>query len=80
MGNKFIEKEMSLKGITFQYYTFLILIIKQICLYKNNIKCVKVELDSVSHVTKEEKLGLIKGLNARIKMYCDIVKSVLGLK
>ena len=46
----------------------------------NNIKCVKVELDSVSHVTKEEKLGLIKGLNARMKMYYDIVKSVLGLK
>ena len=46
----------------------------------NNIKCVKVELDSVSHVTKEEKLGLIKGLNDRMKMYYDIVKSVLGLK
>jgi hypothetical protein len=28
----------------------------------------------MTHVTKEEKLGLIKGVQARLKMYKDIVK------
>jgi hypothetical protein len=31
----------------------------------------------MTHVTKEEKLGLIKGVHARLKMYWDIVK-ILG--
>ncbi len=28
----------------------------------------------MTHVTKEEKLGIIKGMHARIKMYWDIMK------
>lgn len=37
---------------------------------------VKVELDGVTHVMKEEKRGLGKGLKDRMKMYGDIVRSV----
>lgn len=42
-----------------------------------SIRVLEVELPDMTHVTKEEKLGLIKGVQARLKMYWDIVK-VLG--
>ncbi|GBC75817.1 4,4'-diaponeurosporenoate glycosyltransferase [bacterium HR07] len=35
-----------------------------------------VELDGVTHVMKEEKFGLSRGLASRFKMYGDIVRSV----
>lgn len=35
-----------------------------------------VELDGVTHVMKEEKRGLSKGLVSRLKMYSDYVRSV----
>ena len=35
-----------------------------------------VELDGVTHVMKEEKFGLSRGLVSRFKMYRDIVRSV----
>jgi len=35
-----------------------------------------VELDGVTHVMKEEKFGLSRGLVSRFKMYGDIVRSV----
>ena len=41
---------------------------------KNSISTKEVYLEDMSHVTKEEKLGLIKGVQARLKMYWDIVK------
>lgn len=34
----------------------------------------EVELIDMTHVTKEEKLGIIRGVQARLKMYWDIVK------
>jgi len=37
---------------------------------------VRVELDGVTHVMKEKKRGLGKGLKDRFKMYGDIVRSV----
>lgn len=36
-----------------------------------------VELKHLNHVMKEEKMGLIKGLLARLKMYWDIVRTVI---
>ncbi len=39
-----------------------------------SIRVQEVELPDMTHVTKEEKLGLIKGVHARLKMYWDIVK------
>lgn len=41
---------------------------------KNGIKVEEVELWGMSHYTKEEKLGLVKGAGARLKMYGDIIK------
>lgn len=41
---------------------------------KNAVRVKEVDLADMTHVTKEEKLGLIKGVQARLKMYKDIVK------
>jgi len=41
---------------------------------KNNIKTKEILLRDVSHVMKEEKVGLIKGMIWRFRMYKDILK------
>lgn len=41
---------------------------------KNLIRSKEVYLEDMTHVTKEEKLGILKGMQARIKMYWDILK------
>lgn len=41
---------------------------------KYSVRVQEVNLPDMTHVTKEEKLGLIKGVHARLKMYWDIVK------
>ena len=41
---------------------------------KNSIRTKEIYLEDMTHVTKEEKLGIIKGMHARIKMYWDIMK------
>lgn len=41
---------------------------------RNNYLVKKVELKDMTHITKEEKLGLKKGIAARMKMYWEIVK------
>ncbi len=45
---------------------------KHIKSQKNEVK--KIMLPDMSHVMKEEKLGIIKGLAARIKMYWEIIR------
>ncbi len=45
----------------------------------NNIKTVEVPLPDLSHVMKEEKLGLWKGILARTKMYWEIFKYVIRI-
>ncbi len=40
----------------------------------NNINYKKVNLNNLTHVTKEEKIGIFKGITSRIKMYWEIVK------
>jgi glycosyltransferase involved in cell wall biosynthesis len=42
---------------------------------KHKISYVKVKLVNLTHITKEEKLGLTKGFLSRLKMYKDIIKS-----
>ena len=39
-----------------------------------NLPVKEVYLDDLTHVTKEEKLGVVKGLAARMKMYWEIVR------
>lgn len=46
-------------------------------LKKHSARVIEVDLPDMTHVTKEEKLGLVKGVQARLKMYWDIVK-ILG--
>ncbi len=41
---------------------------------ENELAAEVVQLPDLSHVMKEEKLGLSKGIAARAKMYCEIVK------
>jgi glycosyltransferase involved in cell wall biosynthesis len=41
---------------------------------KFSVRVQEVDLPDMTHLTKEEKLGLIKGVQARLKMYWDIVK------
>ncbi len=43
---------------------------------KSNIDVLEVILDNVTHVMKEEKMGIVKGFRERIKMYWDIIKFV----
>lgn len=40
----------------------------------SDVRVEKVFLEDMSHVMKEEKLGVLKGLAARVKMYWEIVK------
>ena len=44
---------------------------------RQGVEVVKVPLPFLSQVTKEEKRGLLLGLQARMEMYRDIVKSML---
>jgi polyisoprenyl-phosphate glycosyltransferase len=43
---------------------------------KSKVRLKKVVLRNMSHVTKEEKLGFFKGVNARMKMYWEIVNYI----
>lgn len=40
----------------------------------SNYKVIEVPLEEMSHRMKEEKLGLVKGMAARLKMYYEILK------
>lgn len=46
--------------------------------FKNSGRVTKVELYDLTHVMKEEKLGLVNGVKARTKMYVDILKSLFN--
>ena len=49
--------------------------------HDRGIKVKEVELLGMTHIMKEEKMGLTKGLAARMKMYWEIAKTVgSGLK
>ncbi len=47
-------------------------------LESSNVKVKQVLLDDMSHVMKEEKLGVVRGFAARIKMYWEIVKYLVS--
>lgn len=44
---------------------------------KEKVKTIEVELDELTHVMKEEKLGFLRGFSQRMKMYWQIYR---GLK
>ncbi len=41
---------------------------------ENGLRVLEVPLENVTHTMKEEKLGLAKGMKARLKMYWEIAK------
>jgi glycosyltransferase involved in cell wall biosynthesis len=43
---------------------------------KHNLCVIHVNLPKMSHVMKEEKLGLLRGITFRMKMYWEIVKNI----
>jgi len=43
----------------------------------HDLKVSRVDLEGCTHCMKEEKLGFMKGLSARLKMYADITKIML---
>ncbi|MCX6088947.1 MAG: glycosyltransferase family 2 protein [Candidatus Atribacteria bacterium] len=45
---------------------------------KNGITMKLVKLPGLTHIMKEEKLGIMKGLKERVKMYWEILKSSYG--
>ncbi|GAB6098855.1 glycosyltransferase [Halanaerocella petrolearia] len=47
---------------------------------EHDIEIKEVELEDLTHRMKEEKLGLVKGLGARMKMYWEIIKNFTGDK
>ena len=44
---------------------------------KHNFNVKNVILENVTHVIKEEKVGLIKGISWRFQMYKDIVRFLI---
>lgn len=42
--------------------------------YQQRLKVAKVPLPNLTHVMKEEKLGLVRGFSARMRMYWEIAK------
>lgn len=42
----------------------------------NQIPCAEVVLEEMSHVMKEEKLGVVRGFAYRLKMYWEILKVI----
>ncbi|MGI6678540.1 MAG: glycosyltransferase family 2 protein [Dehalobacterium sp.] len=49
--------------------------------HDHHLKVQEVELTGMTHIMKEEKLGIKKGIQARMKMYWEIAKAVgIGLK
>ena len=43
---------------------------------ENKVRVKLVRLPGLTQVMKEEKLGLVKGLKERMKMYWDIIKNL----
>lgn len=46
---------------------------------ENEVDVEVVQLSDLSHVMKEEKLGLSKGISARVKMYWEIIRYLIRI-
>lgn len=77
-GQRAIRREVleSINGLEISRYGVEIALTRYV--HKNGVRIREVPLRDVSHVMKEEKLGLIKGFAERMKMYWDIVKALRG--
>lgn len=75
-GQRVIRKEVLLSIDYLEITRFGIEVAITRYFKKNNIPTIGVPMSNLTHVMKEEKLGLIKGLGARLKMYWEIVKTI----
>jgi len=75
-GQRVITKSMAddIHSFEITKYGFEVAISRYIKYQKLKVK--KVVLFEMTHVMKEEKMGLIRGSNSRIKMYWQIVKAL----
>ncbi len=75
-GQRAVRKEMLANLCNMEISKFGIEVVLTNYVKRNNIPYKKVFLQQMSHVMKEEKLGIIKGLHARMKMYWEILKGI----
>lgn len=75
-GQRAIRREVFEKvcGIEIARYGVEVALTKSID--KLNIRTEHIVLQDITHVMKEEKLGLVRGFKARMRMYWDIVKCI----
>lgn len=75
-GQRAVTKELLLRIDNLELTRFGVEVALTKYVADNEIEIAEVILEDLSHVTKEEKLGLWKGLQARMKMYWEIAKSL----
>lgn len=78
-GQRVVKREilMDLSDLDFTRYGFDLTLSRYA--KKIGVEVVEVELDQITQVMKEEKLGLLQGIVARLKMYWEVLVS-LGVK
>lgn len=74
-GQRCLKRELFLKISNVDVTRFGVEVALTRYASENGITVKKVTLPDMSHVTKEEKLGVVKGFAARMKMYWEILKN-----
>lgn len=75
-GQRVMKKEHLLKVDNLNISRFGVEVALTKYAAKHKLKVKEVVLKDMTHVMKEEKLGLVKGLAYRLKMYWEIAKNV----
>lgn len=73
-GQRVIKRELLMRIPNLDITRFGVEVALTRFIRKEGIPIREVELNDMTHIMKEEKLGLIKGFRARMKMYWEIVK------
>lgn len=74
-GQRVIKRELLMKIPNLEITRFGVEAALTRYIRKEGISFREVELKDMTHIMKEEKLGLVKGFQARMKMYWEIVKA-----
>jgi len=75
-GQRCLKREWALKIRNLEKTGFGVEVALTQFAQENNLTVKEVTLTDMSHVMKEEKLGLVRGLAYRMKMYWEIAKNV----
>jgi polyisoprenyl-phosphate glycosyltransferase len=76
-GQRAIRREI-LCAIDIEHSRYGIEVVINKHLEDNEIETAEVELHNLTHSTKEQKMGLLKGLGARARMYYEVARILLG--